>query len=208
MSKYYAIILARQVGSGGHTIADIIARKLNINMYDKQILAEAAKNSGIDTKYFAQVEDSPIKRNFLSHFIMGFNDSIPSSNFIDSDTLFKFQSDSIRTIHERENCVFVGRCADYILRESNMCANFFISANMEYRIQLMMLDRGCDEQKAIELINYNDRHRAAYYNYYTGQKWGYAGIYDLCLNTSTLGMERCADMIIETTFHKLNIKNQ
>lgn len=208
MGKHYAINLARQVGSGGHAVADVIARRLDINMYDKQILAEAAKDSGIDTKYFAQVEDSPIKRNILSNFILGFSSSIPSSNFIDSDTLFKFQSDSIRTIHNREDCVFVGRCADYILRESDMCANFFISANMEDRIRWMMLDCNCDEKKAIEMINDNDRHRAAYYNYYTVQKWGYAGIYDLCLNTSVIGIEHCADLIIETTFHKLNIQNQ
>ncbi len=207
MDEKYIITIGRQLGSGGKSAGEMLSSQLNISCYDKELIQLASKESGLSKDFFEQADE---KNTFsltsgLASFWKG---DFFTNNYLSNESLFKIQSDVIRMLAEKHSSIFVGRCADYILRESNMCANFFISANMEYRIQLMMLNRGCDEQKAIELINYNDRHRAEYYNYYTGQKWGYAGIYDLCLNTSTLGMERCADMIIETTFHKLNIKNQ
>ena len=120
----------------------------------------------------------------------------------------KVQSDIIRDLAERESCIFIGRCADYILRENPRAVNIFLTANLSDRIHRIASRTGCTEQEAEAKIEAMDRQRARYYNYYTTQTWGEARTYDLCINTSRLGDEATADLIIDFATRKLNLTNK
>ncbi|MBQ5654546.1 MAG: cytidylate kinase-like family protein, partial [Alistipes sp.] len=125
---------------------------------------------------------------------------------LSGETLFRIQSDVIRQVAERESCIFVGRCADYILRENPRAVNIFLTANLKDRIHRIASRTGCTEQEAEAKIESMDRQRARYYNYYTSRTWGEASTYDLTINTSILGEEATAQLIIDFVNQKLNRK--
>ena len=199
MNKNFVINIGRQLGSGGRNIADILSRHYGITAYDRKIIELAAKESGFGQEFFENADEKKSHGFFHSIFsnraianALGSNDSCLSN-----DALFKVQSDIIRDLAEKESCIFIGRCADYILREHPRHINIFLTANLEDRIARMASEKGITAEQAEELIEKTDRRRADYYNYYSGKTWGAAESYDLCINTSHLGHEGTAKMLIE-----------
>ena len=199
MNKHFIINIGRQLGSGGRSIADILARHYGITAYDRKLIELAAKESGLSQEFFENADEKKWHGFFHSIFsnraaanAMGSNDS-----YLSNDALFKVQSDIIRDLAEKESCIFIGRCADYILRDHPRCINLFFTANLEDRVARMANEKNITAEQAAELIEKTDRRRAAYYNYYSGKTWGAAESYDLCINTSHLGHEGTAEMLIE-----------
>ena len=198
MDKNFIINIGRQLGSGGRSIADILAHHYNITAYDRKLIELAAKESGLSQEFFENADEKKSHGFFHSIFsnrvaanALGNNDS-----YLSNDALFKVQSDIIRDLAERESCIFIGRCADYILREHPHCINLFFTANLEDRVARMASEKHITPAQAEELIEKTDRRRANYYNYYSGKTWGAAESYDLCINTSHLGFEGTAEMLI------------
>lgn len=204
------INIGRQFGSGGKAIGEIIARRLNIPLYDKELLGLAARESGFSTELFEQADEQERKgmlRSLVGLFRAPFVGSYAhGEDPLSNESLFHIQSETIRRVAEQGSCLFVGRCADYILRDNPHCVNIFFTANPEDRIRRITSRSGCSEEEAVARMERIDRQRAAYYNYYTSRSWGVAATYDLCVNTSHLGDERTADFVLEFAARKLNLK--
>ena len=187
--KHIIINVGRQLGSGGHDIGRMLALDFQAKYYDRELLNLAAKESGFSEKFFEQNDE---KKGFFkglfnmqtSHISGG---SMYKTNF-SQESLFQFQSDAIQKAAKEGSCVFVGRCADYILRDFPNTVNIFITASMKYRIDQIMNKQHMDHEEARRFIESKESKRSAYYNYYTGKKWGAAESYDLCIDSSILGL--------------------
>ena len=194
---HYSITIGRDFGSGGKEIAKIIAEKLNYIFYDDEILALAAKESGFSETLFEQHDE---KHGHLHNLIFSKMPIIGQANYyseqVTQSSLFKFQSEVILKAANKGNCVFVGRGADYILRNRPKIIKIFIYADMPYKIKRVMEREHISQEAARKLIVEKERSRADYYNFYTGKTWGEKGSYDLCINTSELGVERTAEILI------------
>jgi cytidylate kinase len=202
-SQHIIICVGRQLGSGGHDIARMLAMDFNAKYYDRELLNLAAKESGFSEKVFEQNDEQ--KGFFKSLFNMQtpqFTGGIYRSN-ISQESLFQFQSDAIRKAASEGNCVFVGRCADYVLRDMPNVIRIFITASMRYRIDQILAHREMTPQQAKRVIVQAENHRASYYNYYTGKKWGAAESYDLCIDSSILGLVETEKLIVEFIRRKL-----
>lgn len=190
------INIGRQLGSGGRTIGKMLAEEFGCVFYDKELLNLAAKESGFSEKFFEQHDEH--WRFFKSLFHMH-TQHIDDNNFytnnFSQESLFQFQSEAIKKAADTGNCVFVGRCADYILRDYPNVFNVFITADLDFRVQQVMKRHGCDRDAAIKIINNKESSRASYYGYYTGKKWGDSQSYDLCVNSSLLGLEGTEKLI-------------
>jgi hypothetical protein len=198
MDKHIIINVGRQLGSGGHDIGRMLALDFNARYYDRELMNLAAKESGFSEKFFEQNDE---KKGFFKglfnvqtpHFSGG---SMYKTNF-SQESLFQFQSDAIIKAAKEGSCVFVGRCADYVLREFGNTVNVFITASMEYRIRQVMNKQHVDADSARKIIEQGESKRSAYYNYYTGKKWGAAESYDLCIDSSLLGIMETEKIIAE-----------
>lgn len=204
--KKIIINVGRQLGSGGRTIAKMLADRFGCNFYDRELLNLAAKESGFSEKFFEQNDEHKGFFKALFHFNMPF---VGSSNFYSNEFsqegLFKFQSDAIRKAADSGSCVFVGRCADYILRDRQDKVDVFITADLDYRIEQVARRNGCDAAAARKLIESGESERASYYNYYTGKTWGHSASYDLCVNSCLLGLEGTADFIAGFVARRLGL---
>ena len=204
--KNIIINVGRQLGSGGHDIGRMLALDFQAKYYDRELLNLAAKESGFSEKFFEQNDE---KKGFLkglfnmqtSHVSGG---SMYKTNF-SQESLFQFQSDAIQKAAKEGSCVFVGRCADYILRDFPNTVNIFITASMQYRIKQIMNKQHLDHEEARKFIESKESKRAAYYNYYTGKKWGAAESYDLCIDSSILGFVETEKIIAEFIRKRFNI---
>lgn len=205
-NKNFVLNIGRQLGSGGHAIGIIMAKEFGIKFYDKEVLDLAAQESGF-SKYFFERDDE--HRGFvksLFNSIIPFTSSgDPYGNQLSSESLFKFQSDAIKKAAEKESCVFVGRCADYVLRDHPRCVNIFISADMEDRVTRLMQNLQVDAQEAEKRALEGDDKRASYYNYYSALTWGEAATYHICINSSVLGIEGTADFLKSFIVKKLGL---
>ncbi|MCR4852195.1 MAG: cytidylate kinase-like family protein [Prevotella sp.] len=192
------ICIGRQLGSGGLSVAKLLAEEFGCKLYDKELLNLAAKESGFSEKFFEQNDE---QKGFLKSLFHLHAPHVGDNNFYTSrfsqDSLFQFQSDAIRKAAEEGPCVFVGRCADYVLRDKPHLFRIFLTADIEKRIEAVCNRRECDEQTARKIIADKESARASFYNFYTGKKWGQADSYDLCVNTSHLGIEQTAKFIGE-----------
>ena len=200
------INIGRQLGSGGHDIGRMLALDFSAKYYDREILNLAAKESGFAPEYFARHDE---RKGFLRSFLhLPYNNTgggganFYQNNF-SQEGLFKFQSDAIRKAAEQGSCVFVGRCADYVLRDFPNVVNVFITAALEDRAALFMKEKGVSREEALKRIEQIEHRRASYYNYYTGKRWGVAESYDLCVNASILGSTETARLIAEFVRKKL-----
>lgn len=203
----YVINLGRQLGSGGREIGKKLAAELGINCYDKELLTLSAKESGLCQEFFEKADEhnsqSIIGGIFGTRFPF-YNDGVmPIGNCLSNESLFKIQSDVIRNIAEKESAIFIGRCADYVLRDNPRCVNIFISAKEEYRCERLMQSNGISKDAALEMIEKADKKRAAYYNYYSYKTWGAAASYHLCIDSSVLGIDGTIKFIKE--FVKLKV---
>lgn len=196
----YIITIGRQFGSGGRSIGQKIAEKLNINFYDKELISIAAKESGTDPEIFKDVDEKAANSLLysLSTGMYGFGSGFSAMGDLPvNDKLYLLQHKIIKEIAEKESCVIVGRCADYVLRENPNCVNIFIYADMAFRKEQSVKKHGIDEARAEHIINKTDKSRANYYSFYSGQKWGMAENYDLCINSSKLSEDKIVDLIID-----------
>lgn len=197
-NKNIIICVGRQVGSGGHDIARMLALDFNAKYYDRELLNLAAKESGFSEKFFEQNDERRgIFRSLLNLRATPVHDSSLYSNNFSPESLFKFQSDAIMKAADEGSCVFVGRCADYVLRERKDVVNVFISASLEFRIQQIMAKQHIDYPAARKFILQRESSRASFYNYYTGKKWGAAESYDLCIDASILGLQATEKLIAD-----------
>ena len=196
--KHIIINVGRQLGSGGHDIGRMLALDFQAKYYDRELMNLADKERGFSEKFF---EENDEKKGFFkglfnvqtSHLSGG---SMYKTNF-SQESLFQFQSEAIIKAAREGSCVFVGRCADYVLRDFGNTVNIFISATMSFRIEQIMNKQHLDPEAARKFIEQKESKRAAYYNYYTGKKWGAAESYDLCIDASILGIMETEKLIAE-----------
>ena len=205
-NKSIIICVGRQLGSGGHDIARMLAMDFNAKYYDRELLNLAAKESGFSEKFFEQNDEKKgFLRNLLSVQATHFSGaSLYKSNF-SQESLFQFQSDAIRKAAEEGNCVFVGRCADYVLRDMPNVVSVFITASMRDRVEKLLAQRSMSPHQAKRFILDAEEKRATYYNYYTGKKWGAAESYDLCIDSSILGLVETEKLIAEFIRKRLGL---
>ena len=185
------LTIGRQFGSGGREIGQKLSEALGIAYYDKELLSAAAKESGLCEEVFARA-DERASSGMSYAFSMGFSYMgilTPYNDILSNDELFRIQSDAIRNIAEKESCILVGRCADYILRDNPVCISFFIHNTMENRIQRLVEGLNITVEEAKEKISKIDKSRAAYYNYYTNKVWGMASSYNFSIDASVLGID-------------------
>lgn len=206
-NKKFIINIGRELGSGGRKIAYQLAEDFSCQVYDKEILNLAAKESGFSPRFFEQNDERKGFFKSLFHLHVPY---VSDGNFYKNDfsqeNLFLFQSAAIRKAASENSCIFVGRCADYVLRDFHNVVNVFITAHKEDRIKRVMKRLQCDEDKAKSVIDEGDDVRASYYNYYTGKKWGHSSSYDLCVNTSLLGIEETERFIATFVRKRFNIE--
>lgn len=194
MEKHIIINIGRQFGSGGKEIAIELGRQLGIQVYDNELINKAAEKSGFSTSLFSSNDE---KKSFLKIGAMFGGNNIYSNGSINSNTLFKYQSETIRDIAAHGNAIFVGRASDYLLRDYDCCLNIFITAPLEIRIERIRSRTGLTGKEAESLIAKRDKGRKQFYDFVTtGDNWGVAGNYDLCIDSSKAGIEKTAGLII------------
>ena len=192
------ITIARQYGSGGRAIGKMLADSLNIKFYDKELINLAAKESGVSPEIFEQYDEKA-----TNSLLYALSIGAASSTMLDygispqipiNDKLFLLQHDIIRKI-SAEPCVIVGRCADHVLSERKDCVKIFIYADMEKRMEYAVDVHNVEKEKAKKVIKNVDKSRKNYYEYYSDKKWGDPENYDLCINSGTVGVDKCAELI-------------
>ncbi len=199
MDNSKVICFGRQLGSGGREIAEKLAKKLDLPLYDKEILALAAKNTGLGRELFENADEKASPNIFV-----GFARSYPIVNEslimqespLSNNALFKFQCEVITQIASKGSAVFVGRCADFILRDHPGLFSVFICGNNKDRIERLCRLRGISIEEAIKTIKKIDKQRSTYYKYYTDKTWGEASSYNICINSSVLGIDGTVDAIL------------
>lgn len=194
------ITIGRQFGSAGREIGEKVAAYFGIKCYDKELLTRAAKESGFCEEMIQNHDERPTN-SFLYNLVMdtysfGYN----SSSFVDmpiSHKVFLAQFDTIKKIADEGACIIVGRCADYALAGRDNVVNLFIYGDEDVKIARIMEKYGLTQSKAKDMIIKKDKQRQSYYNYYSSKKWGRADSYDLCINSSVLGIEGTVKLIIQ-----------
>ena len=190
--KHIVINIGRQFGCGGLEVARVLGQKLGIPVYDNELITKAAQDSGFSAALFKASDETRTSFSFRNWF--GGNSA---NDYTSQGGLFKIQSEAIKSIAEQGSAIIVGRCADYILRENKNTLNVFLTASEESRIERISRREGISKEKAEEMLEKKDKERADYYNYYTFGNWGVASTYDLCLDSSKIGIEGTADFIID-----------
>lgn len=199
MDERTVITIGREFGSGGHEIGTKLAQRLGVKCYDKELLAIAAKESGLCEDLFESQDEKPTN-SFLYSLVMDTYSLGYTNSYINmpiNHKVFLAQFDAIKKLAEKESCVIVGRCADYALEDDPFAVSVFIKADLDKRIERIKKTFELPENKAADLIQKTDKKRASYYNYYSSKKWGEAKSYDLCLDSSELGIEGAIDLIIK-----------
>ncbi len=194
----YVITIARGYGSGGKTIGKMLAKELNIDCYDREIMRLASEDSGINEELFARA-DEKLKSSLLYKVAKNVyrGEVIPpdSDKFVSNDNLFNYQAKVLKELAQKESFVAIGRCADYVLKDQPNLIRIFVHAPLEHCIDVVE-DMSSMTRKEIEqFIIKTDRHRADYYKYYTGNQWDNAKNYDLCLNTEELSFDKCVEIV-------------
>lgn len=209
MNNKYVINIGRQLGSGGKEIGEKLAARLGINFYDKELINLASEESGLCREFFENADEKASQSIIGGLFGMRFpfisEGAMPGANCLSNDALFKVQSDVIRKLASEKSCIFVGRCADYILREHPRCVNVFISASKQDRITRLCRIHNIDEEAAEVMTEKADKKRSEYYNYYSYKIWGAAATYHLCIDSSSLGIDKTVRFIEEFVTDKLRL---
>ena len=209
---HIVITIGREFGSGGKEISLKLAERLNVRCYDNELLAAAAQESGLCEEVIKESDEKPTRGFFhalstnsyhMSNYSMTTFSELPLNHKV-----FLAQFDAIRAIAQKESCVIVGRCADYALADNPYCMSVFVHAEMDFRLSRVRKDIDMDDVKLKDYIIKADKKRANYYNYYSGKKWADSRSYDLCLDSSKIGIDKSVDLIIEyarTRFPELSI---
>ena len=194
------VTITRQYGSGGHEIGKLLAEKLGVAFYDKELISLAAKESGMSPEVFAQA-DEKMSNSLLYALSTGLynygNGFSAMGDLPMNDRLYILQHKIIKEKAEKEDFVVVGRCADYILRECDRVVRVFIYADLEVRVKRAVARQDIALSRARQAVTKADKNRANYYSFYSGQKWGATENYDLCLNTTGLSVEQATEILAE-----------
>ena len=191
------ITIASGYGSGGKTIGKMLAEDLGIHFYDRELLRLASDDSGIHERLFGQADEKIKKSLFMpgTHVYKGELFPPESDEFVSNDNLFNYQAKVIKELASTHSCVIVGRCADYVLKGMDNVARIFVYAPFESCVQTVMDMYAMERRAAEKTITSTDKHRSAYYKYYTGRDWDNAKNYDLSLNSADLGFQKCVEII-------------
>ncbi len=197
MDKKIVITIARGYGSGGKTVGKMLAEELNIPFYDREILYMASDDSGIDLGLFQKNDEDVSKGLFdpSTHKYKGKVIPPEDSKFTSKENLFNYQAKVIKELANKESCVIVGRCADFILKDYDNVIKVFIWAPHTSCVETVMDMFAMNEKEADKKIRKIDKHRSEHYHYYTGRDWDNARNYDLCLNSADLGFDGCVEAI-------------
>ena len=193
------ITIARQYGSGGRTVGEMLADKLGIHYYNKELMKLASDESGINEALFVNADEKVKSTRFFHGIKSAYNGELlppESDEFTSDDNLFNYQAKIVRELAEEESCVIVGRCADYVLKDYNNVLSVFVHAPMDFCIEQAAKKHSMSPKELERFILKTDKNRADYYKYYTGREWTDARNYDLCLDSSKLGFDKCVDEII------------
>ena len=198
MSGNLVITIGRQCGSSGKIIGQKLAEEMGVKCYDKELLALAAKNSGLCEELFETHDEKPTN-SFLYSLVMDtYSMGYTTSGYMDmpiNHKIFLAQFDTIKQLADQESCVIVGRCADYALADYPKVVSVFITASEEDRIASLKKLYNVEEAKAKDIMVKTDKKRASYYNYYSSKKWGDTRSYGLCINRSAVGVDGAVKMI-------------
>ena len=206
MGEHLMITIGREYGSGGRELGELLAKKLGIAYYDKEILTRAAQESGI----CEEVMEAHDEKGALSSLLgasasiggamsgVGFGMQVPMNQRI-----FQAQFDAITQLAQEGPCVFVGRCADYVLRGRPNVTHVFVYASLEHKVERIMQVEGVDADKAREMIKKTDKQRKSYYNFYADGNWGLRSNYDLMLRTDGHSLDELVELIAAYAHMKL-----
>lgn len=198
MKKCRIITIARKYASGGRAIGQLLADRLNVPIYDKELIAMAAKKSGMSEEVFHSADERATS-SLLYSLVMGtfsFGTVLAAGDMPINDKLFLIQSDIIKKAAEDSPCIIVGRCADYILRDRDDVLHVFVNANREARKKRAIEFYGVDPAKVEDTLNRKDKQRGNYYSFYTNKRWDDVSNYNLTLDSSFFGLEKSADLIL------------
>ena len=203
MNNKVVITIARQYGSGGRTVGEMLSKDMGIHYYDKELIKLASEESGINERLFVNA-DEKIKMTKLFKMVKNIytGQLIPpeSDDFVSDKNLFNYQAKVIKNLAEEESCVIVGRCADYVLKDYDDVLSVFVHAPKDYCMEQAARKVSMPSKELEKYIAKIDKRRADYYKFYTGREWTDARNYDLCLDSSKLGFERCVEEI-KVRFH-------
>lgn len=205
MEQKFVITIGRQLGAGGLLLAEELGRRLGVPVYNKELINEAARRSGLSPELFEKADEHQSNVTPLGTGIWGFG-SLTTPGYINNDTLFELQSKAIEELAEGGSCIIVGRCADYVLREHPGLLSVFVTADEEERVARLVGVCGKCEKECRASIAATERRRSSYYNYYTFKTWGAAESYDLSLNSSLFGIEGCAEIVEKALAERMKTK--
>ena len=192
MSK--VITVSRELGSGGKYIGELVSKKLGIPFYDKEIMEKVAEETGFVDQFIERISEYAPSKNIFAYAFVGRSASGESIE----DYINNIQRKIILDIAEKSPCVIVGRSADYILKDKHDTLNVFICGDIEEKKKRLSSLRGITEEEAEKLMKETDKKRSINYKYYTGQTWGNIKNYTMVLNSTKIGVEKCADIIVST----------
>lgn len=197
------ICIGREYGSGGHEIGKKLAESLNLSFYDRELVDRAIERSKIVSEALEKADER--KANLLLHKVWYESEEKELRGLSANDIIFKLQEDIILQLAREGNCVFVGRCADFILKQAGIpCVSIFISAPFAERVERKKELLQESEKAAASLVRKTDKQRKAYYNYYTGGSWGKSDNYDFCINSSSWGIDQTV-RILETVLTQKSV---
>ncbi len=199
MTDGLVLTVSREAYCGGDELARTIADKLGFKFYDREIISLASQKSGIHEDHFDAIEKRPTN-SILYSVVMGMYTTrgayVKLDDVLTDDKIYQVQADIIRDMATDGNCVFVGRCSDYILRSREKCVNIFLHASNADRISRVMKEQNATENEAKKIITRADKKRRSYYNYYTNREWGAMANYDLSLNLSKIPEQDAVKVVI------------
>lgn len=193
------ITIARGFGSGGRTIGKLLAARLDIDYYNDDLIKLASEESGINLELFGKA-DERVKANLFKKYKRSYGEwtlSPDSDRFVSDDNLFNYQAKIIKALADKSDCVIIGRCADYILKDNENVARIFVYADKPACLSRVTELYGMLPDEAEKKIASIDKARASYYKYYTGNEWNDVRNFDLCLNTSDISFEKAVDIICD-----------
>ena len=205
MQKSLIITIGRQFGSGGHEIGEKLAKKLGIKFYDKELIKLIAKQSGLCEKVLESYDEKPTN-SLLYSIVMDIYPSVMYTGPTIDQQIYQANYDTIRRLADGEPCVIVGRCADYILRDHPELVSVFVHANSDFRAARIAEEYKLPDAKVRDLLVKTDKKRAHYYNFQSEKQWGAASSYNLCIESSEVGIDGAVDLIMDYINYKKKAK--
>ena len=206
MQKSLIITIGRQFGSGGHEIGEKLAKKLGIKFYDKELINLIAKQSGLCEKVLESYDEKPTN-SLLYSIVMDIYPSVMYTGPTIDQQIYQANYDTIRRLADGEPCVIVGRCADYILRDHPELVSVFVHANSDFRAARIAEEYKLPDAKVRDLLVKTDKKRASYYNFQSEKQWGAASSYNLCIESSEVGIDGAVDLIMDYINYKKKAKD-